>query len=99
MTHLDYFFVLDGDQPIGDHPHGLISPHSDHLGHALKPLGGGQYEAIVDPGQIPEVENVVEFGWRGWEIVDDGLVKSESYFSQLGHDVSNLLAKRPRVTL
>ena len=54
----------------------------------LPPLSVSEREAVVDTGQVPEVEDVVELGGRGWEVFDDGLVQLQG---AEGHLVTNFL--------
>jgi len=34
-----------------------------------------QITDLVDSGQIPQIENIMELRWRGWKVVYNGFVK------------------------
>ena len=56
------------DEPVKDNSQCLIAPGAHKLLDALESIRSGQTEAIVDPGEVPEVKDVVELGWRGRQI-------------------------------
>ena len=67
-THL---FVLCTDEPVVKHPEHLIAPKPDKLGDSGKVVWCGQQQALGDPGEIAQVENVVKAGGGGWQLVDN----------------------------
>ncbi len=52
--------IIHADQPIKDHPHALMPPHTDKLLHLLKPIWYRQAHTTVDTRQVTQVENIVE---------------------------------------
>lgn len=65
-----------------------------HL-HGVDHLGIGTQHALPDPGQIPQVEDVVELG-RGWQHLNfGGLPQTAGQRHQLWHHALNLPGKTP----
>ena len=57
--------VLVISKPVKEHTHALIPPHPDEAGDRVKPVRSGQAQPMIDTRQIPQVEDVVKFGWSG----------------------------------
>ena len=62
MTHTDILFVCVIDEAVTDDPHGLITPQAQELLRLGETVLGGQAQAVVDTGQVTQVEDVVELG-------------------------------------
>lgn len=77
-----------------DTPQVRLAPKRAHL-HGVYDLGVGTQHALPDPGQIPQVEDVVELG-RGRQHLDFGrLPETAGQRHQLWHGVLNLPGKPP----
>ena len=55
-------------EPVKDDAHALVSPDANELVHLGEPVRGGEAHAIVDPGQVTQVEDIVELGGSGRQI-------------------------------
>ena len=61
-TYMDEIFIFVVDKPIVEHSQAFVAPHAHKLLGRLEPIGSGQTQSVCDPGQIAQVEDVVEFG-------------------------------------
>ena len=62
-------------ESIKEHSQALIPPQPDKALGGLKAIRRGLRETVVDPRQVPQVEDVVEFGGSWWEVSDYSLVQ------------------------
>lgn len=56
----------------------LVPPQPHKVGRLVKSLRNGERETMVNAGEIPQVEDVVELGGSGWEVTYDTVVQLQS---------------------
>lgn len=54
-----------------EHSEDFIPPEAHELGSCGEAGGAGQEQPFSHPGQVPQVEDVMEAGWRGWQLLYD----------------------------
>lgn len=69
-TRSTHLFVLSIDEPVVEHPQHLIAPKPDKLGDSGEVVWCGQQQALSDPGEIAQVEDVVEARGGGGQLVN-----------------------------
>ncbi len=69
------------------------------MANVLEALGRCEHEAVVDAGEVPEVEDVVELGGGRRQLENDGVVEGERDLGDDGHDVGDVGAEGPGVSL
>ena len=65
-----------------EHPEHFISPQSYKLGGGGEAGRGSQQEALSHSGQVTQVEDVVEAGWSGGQLLYDVVVQIQSQTCQ-----------------
>lgn len=70
--------VLVCCQPVIKHPQTLVPPNPYKETWGLNPLGNGLRETVVDSGEVPEIEDVVELGGSGGKVTHDTLIQLNS---------------------
>lgn len=95
----DQFPILLGDEPIRKDPFGLVppQPHKGLLSWEL--IHRTSTQALINPTQIPQVEDVVEFDGGTWELVDDLLVQLQSALGDLLDAFGDFRGERGHVGL
>lgn len=74
-AHLHQVLIFRVDQPVVVNPQTLVSPHPHHLRRLVETIGSRQTKAVRDPRQISQIEDVVELGGGGREVLDHFLVE------------------------
>jgi len=69
------------------------------LANVLEALGRCEHEAVVDAREVPAVEDVVELGGGRRQLGNDGVVEGERDLGDDGHDVGDVGAEGPGVSL
>ncbi len=54
-----------------EHSEDFIPPEAHKLGSCGEAGGAGQEQPFSHPGQVSQVEDVVEARWRGWQLLYD----------------------------
>ena len=67
--------ILVSGEPVIEHPQALVPPHPHKAGRSIESLWCGEEEAMVDTGEVPEVEDVVELGGGGGKVSHYPLVQ------------------------
>ena len=67
--------VFVSGQTVVEYPQALVAPHTNKLGRGFESLWDGERESVVDAGEVPKVEDVVELGGRRGEVAHDALVE------------------------
>ena len=92
-THLNQDLVFLIRQSVEEHPQAFIPPHSDERPHSREAIGRGLQQTLRNPGQIAQVEDVVELGRGRREVVDDDLVEVEGPLGDLVGDLLDVLVE------
>lgn len=96
MTYIYDLLVNITDEPIPNDSQALISPHTDKVLHLRESIWCGQTHTMVDPGQISQVENVVEFGWCWRQIINNRARRTKYTLCDNGR-VQTMLFSRVRI--
>ena len=77
-TYIQEVFICIIDKPISYDPQTLIPPDPHKVVHFLKPVRGGEAQAMIDTRQISQVKDVVELGGGWGQLLDNCAVMRET---------------------
>jgi len=69
------FLISRADESVTDNTADFIVPKSDKLLGCLEPVRSAQTQAIVNPAQVSQVEDVMELARSRWHVSDYLLIK------------------------